>query len=105
MCIRDSAELATAVFDGVFLGMSVGFGALFFYIVRRALLTAALSPSMARAATVRFTIGTLAYAVATGVAFESTTAALAISAAVALYYIAERTPGPKPAAGTSREPA
>jgi uncharacterized membrane protein len=99
------AELATAVFDGVFLGMSIAFGAVFLYIVRRGLLTTPLSPSMARAATARFSIGTLAYAVATGVAFESTSAALAISAAVALYYMAERTPAPQPAAGMSRDPA
>ncbi|HMC03598.1 MAG TPA: hypothetical protein VKI23_05685 [Cellulomonadaceae bacterium] len=49
-------------------------------------------------ATVRFTIGNVVYVVAIGVAFLSPSAALAISALVAVYYVFERTPA-QPAVG------
>jgi uncharacterized membrane protein len=86
------ARLAMAVFTGVFAGMSLAFGAVFLYVVGRQLLAVPLTPSMARAATLRFTIGNAVYVMAIGVAFLSPSAALAIAGAVAVYYVFERTP-------------
>ena len=86
------ARLATAVFASAFLGMSVAFGAVFSYPVRRHLLVIQLEPALARLATIRFTIGMAAYAVAIGVAFVSPATSLVISALVAVYYVFERTP-------------
>jgi uncharacterized membrane protein len=88
------ARLATAVFEGVFLGMALAFGTVFAYSVRQRLLVVPLEPASARKATFRFTIGAVAYALAVGVAFVSPTAALVIGALVAVYYVFERTPSP-----------
>ena len=90
------ARLAMAVFAGVFEGMSLAFAAVFLYVVGRRLLAVRLTPSMARAATLRFTIGNAAYLVSIGVAFASPSAALAIAGAVAVYYMFERTPTATP---------
>jgi uncharacterized membrane protein len=86
------ARLATAVYAGVFEGMSLAFGLVFVWPIYRRLLIAPLDSVSARRATVRFTIGNFAYAVAIAVAFLSPAAALAISALVAVYYVFERTP-------------
>jgi uncharacterized membrane protein len=86
------AHLATAVFNGVFLGMSLAFGGLFSHTMRRHLLAVRVEPALERRALIRFTIGTAAYALAVGVAFVSAEAALVISALVAVYYVFERTP-------------
>jgi uncharacterized membrane protein len=86
------ARLATAVYAGVLLGMSLAFGLVFVWPIYRRLLAVPLDPATARVATIRFTIGNLAYVAAIAVAFLSTAAALAISTLVALYYVVERTP-------------
>jgi uncharacterized membrane protein len=86
------ARLATAVFAGVFEGMSLAFGGVFLYVVGRRLVAVPLTPATAGALTVRFTIGTAAYLLAIGIAFVSAAAALAITGAVAVYYVFERTP-------------
>jgi uncharacterized membrane protein len=91
------AHLATAVYAGVFEAMSLAFGLVFVWSIAGGLLIVPLDPAAARRATVRFTIGNLAYAVAIGVAFLSPATALAISALVAVYYVFERTPAaPEP---------
>jgi uncharacterized membrane protein len=86
------AHLATAVFNGVFLGMSLAFGGVFTYTMRHRLLAVRLEPALEPRALIRFTIGNAAYAIAVGVAFVSAEAALVISALVAVYYMVERTP-------------
>jgi hypothetical protein len=86
------AHLATAVFAGAFEGMSIAFGAVFIWSIRRGLLVAALDKAEERRATIRFTIGHVGYLAAIAIAFLSPAAALVISALVAVYYTFERTP-------------
>ena len=86
------ARLATAVYAGVFEGMSLAFGLVFVWSISRRLLIVPLDPGSARRATIRFSIGNLAYVVAIVVAFVSPPVALAVSAVVAVYYVFERTP-------------
>jgi uncharacterized membrane protein len=96
------ASLAAAIYQGVFLGMSVAFGTLFWWSIRHRHLTIPLTGAAARAAWVRFAIGNLAYAAAIGVAYLSAPASLAVSALVAVYYVFEHTPA---AAGAEPEDA
>jgi uncharacterized membrane protein len=96
------ARLATAVYEGVFEGMSLSFGLVFVWPIYRRLLAVPLDAASARAATIRFTVGNLAYVVAIAVAFLSPAAALAISALVAVYYVFERTPA-QPGAAAPEE--
>jgi hypothetical protein len=85
------------VYQGVFEGMSLSFGALFYWSLWRKHLTVALTPPAARAASIRFGPGNLPYLAAMGVAFLSPAASLLISAPVALYYVFEHIPA-RPAA-------
>jgi uncharacterized membrane protein len=98
------ASVAAAIFQGVFVGMSLSFAGLFWWGIRRNHMKIAFTPEGARRATIRFSIGTIAYLAAIGVAFLSATASLIVSGLVALYYIFEQTPSGEtatPAAGTS----
>jgi uncharacterized membrane protein len=88
------ARLATAIYAGVFEGMSTAFGAMFLWSIRRGMLVAPLAPDDARRAAIRFTIGNVGYVTAIGVAFLSPWVALAINALVAVYYVFERTAAP-----------
>jgi len=87
------ASLATAIYEGVFEGMSLSFGIMFWWAIRHEHLKIALTPAAARTAVIRFGIGNVAYIAAVGIAFVSPAASLAISALVAIYYIFEQTPG------------
>jgi uncharacterized membrane protein len=86
------ASLAAVVYLGIFEGMSLSFGALFYWSIWRKHLKIALTPPAARAASIRFGAGNLAYLVAIGVAVLSAPASLLISGLVAVYYIFEHTP-------------
>jgi uncharacterized membrane protein len=86
------AALAGAIYQGVFLGMSLAFGALFWWSIHRGLLTTPLSGASARRAWARFASGNVAYAAAIGVAFVSAPVSLLISAVVVVYYTFEQTP-------------
>ena len=86
------ARLAAALYASVFEAMSLVFCALFWWPIHRGLLSVPLTRAQARAAMVRFGLGNAAYIAAIGVAFVSPGASLAITAAVAVYYIFERTP-------------
>jgi uncharacterized membrane protein len=86
------AALAAALFQGIFLGMSVGFGALFWWAIKHDYLKIKLTPAAQRTAIIRFTAGGVAYAAAIGVAFLSAPASLLLSGLVAVYYIFEQTP-------------
>jgi len=88
------ASLAAAIFQGVFVGMSLSFGALFWWAIRKAHMTIPFTPEGARRATIRFGIGSVPYVVALGLAFLSATASLVVSGLVAIYYIFEQTPTP-----------
>jgi hypothetical protein len=50
------------------------------------------TPEGARRATIRFSIGNVAYLAAIGIAFLSATASLIVSGLVAIYFIFEQTP-------------
>jgi uncharacterized membrane protein len=86
------ASLAAVIYQGVFLGMSVAFGTLFWWSIRHRHLTIPLTGAAARAAWVRFASGNLAYAAAIGIAYLSAPASLAVSGLVAVYYVFEQTP-------------
>jgi uncharacterized membrane protein len=90
------ASLAAAVYQGVFVGMSLGFGLLLWWSIRHRQLTISLTGATARAALIRFAIGNLAYAAAIGIAYLSAPASLLVSALVAVYYVLEQTPTRKP---------
>jgi uncharacterized membrane protein len=98
------ATLAAVVYQGVFVGMSLSFGALFWWGLRRGHIKAALTPKAARRALIRFGIGNIFYLAAIGIAFLSATASLIVSGLVGAYYIFEQTPAGEaaaPASGTS----
>ena len=90
------ASLAAAIYQGVFLGMSLSFGGLFWWSIRREHLKMPLAGTGARRALIRFAGGNAVYAAAIGVAFISPLASLIISGLVALYYVFEQTPAPAP---------
>ncbi len=64
------------VYQGVLEGMSLSFGTLFHWSIWRKHLKIALTPSAARAASIRFGAGNIAYLVAIAVAFLSAPASL-----------------------------
>ena len=86
------ASLAAAIYQGVFLGMSLSFGVLFWWSIRHSHLRVPLSGARARAAMVRFAAGNIVYAAAIGIAYLSAPASLLVSALVAVYYMFEQTP-------------
>jgi len=98
------ASVATAIYAGVFEGMSLSFGLLFWWSIRRQHLKIALTPVAARGAMIRFGIGNFGYIAAIGVAFISPEAALAICGLVAVYYMFEQTPARKPAPSAQGDP-
>ena len=87
------ASLAAAIYQGVFLCMSLAFGGLFWWSIRHGHLAVPLTGAAAHTALVRFTIGNLAYAAAIGVAYLSAPVSLLVSMLVAVYYVFEQTPG------------
>jgi uncharacterized membrane protein len=91
------ASLAAAIYQGVFLGMSLAFGTLFWWSIRHQYLAIPLTGAAARTALVRFAIGNLAYAAAIGLAYLSAPVSLLVSALVAAYYVYEQTPARRPA--------
>ena len=98
------ASVAAAIYEGVFVGMSLSFAILFWWSIRHEQLKIALTPAAARTAMIRFGIGNIAYIAAIGVAFLSPIASLAISALVAIYYMFEQTPARKPLAAVDGDP-
>ena len=98
------ASLAAAVFQGVFEGMSVSFGVLFWWSIRHEQLKIALTPAGARQAVIRFGVGNIAYIVAIGIAFLSAPASLLVSGLVAVYYVFEQTPARDPVTAPDQRP-
>ena len=87
------ASLAAAIYQGVFLGMSLTFGWLFWWSITHEHMAIPLTGTAAHKALVRFAIGNLAYAAAIGVAYLSAPVSLLVSMLVAVYYVFEQTPG------------
>jgi uncharacterized membrane protein len=98
------ASVAAAIYQGVFEGMSLSFGVLFWWSIRHEHLRIALTPAAAKTAIIRFGIGNVAYIAAIGVAFVSPLVSLLISALVAVYYMFEQTPARRPAAAAPYNP-
>jgi uncharacterized membrane protein len=99
------ASLAAAIYQGVFVGMSLSFAGMFWCGIRHAHMKLVFTSEGARRALIRFSIGNIAYLAAIGIAFVSATASLIVSGLVAIYYTFEQTPaGQAPAPPAETEP-
>ncbi len=99
---NDDARLAMALYAGVFLGMSLGFGAIFEWTLHGDRVYQPVPRERHWAARARFVGGGLVYVVAVIVAAFNAVASFVLIALVAVYYIVENTPaspGPDRSAG------
>jgi uncharacterized membrane protein len=94
------ARVAMAIYAGVFLGMSLGFAAIFEWTLHGEHVYEPVPRERHWAARLRFGGGGGAYVVAVVVALFNAYAAFILMAVVAVYYIFERTP----AAATQDQP-
>jgi len=86
------AQLAMVLYAGVFLGMSVGFSAIFEWTLHGQRVYQPLPPEKHWPARARFVAGGLVYVAAFLVALFIAVAAFVLIALVAVYYVFERTP-------------
>jgi len=86
------ANVAMALYGAVFLGMSVGFGAIFEWTLHGERVAQPVPAEKRWAARARFVGGGGVYVIAIVVALFSAIASFVIIALVAVYYIFERTP-------------
>jgi uncharacterized membrane protein len=86
------ARLAMVIYAGIFLGMSVGFGAIFEWTLRGEHVYQPLPVEQHWSARRRFVGGALVYVVAILVAVFSAPGAFLLISLTAVYYIFERTP-------------
>jgi uncharacterized membrane protein len=105
----EDARVAAALYGAVFVGMSVGFGAIFEWTLHGERVARPVPADKRWAARARFVGGGVVYVIAVVVALFNAIASFLIIALVAVYYIVERTPA-SPAspgsadAGRSEEP-
>ena len=92
-------NIAMATYGVVFLGMSVGFGAIFEWTLHGDRVAQPLPPEQHWPARVRFVGGGGVYVIAIVVALFNAIASFVIMALIAVYYIFERTPGSSGSAG------
>ena len=85
-------KVAMVLYSAVFLGMSVGFSAIFEWSLHGERRLQPLPPEAHWPARLRFVGGALVYVVAIVVSVFSAYAAFALIALTAVYYIVERTP-------------
>jgi uncharacterized membrane protein len=97
------AHVAMALYAGVFVGMSVGFGGIFEWTLHSESVYQPVPPERRWAARIRFVGGAAVYAVAVVIALFSAYAAFVLMGLVAVYYIFERTPAPSES-GEDEEP-
>jgi uncharacterized membrane protein len=90
----DDGQLAMVLYAGVFLGMSIGFGAIFEWTLHGERVYQPLPRERHWAARARFVGGGLVYLTAIIVATFNAVAAFVLIALVAVYYILENTPTP-----------
>jgi uncharacterized membrane protein len=86
------ARLAMVIYAGIFLGMSVGFGAIFEWTLRGEHVYQPLPVEQHWSARRRFVGGALVYVIAILVAVFSAPGAFLLISLTAVYYIFERTP-------------
>jgi uncharacterized membrane protein len=87
-----NADVAMALYAGAFLGMSIGFGAIFEWTLHGQRVYQPIPADQHWAARRRFVGGGGVYVVAIVVALFNAIAAFVLIAVVAVYYIVERTP-------------
>ena len=85
-------QVAMMIYGGVFLGMSIGFSAMFEWTLHGQRVYQPLPPEQHWPARVRFVGGALVYVVAILIALVSDVASFVLIALTAVYYIFERTP-------------
>ena len=85
------ANVAMAVYVATLLGMGLGFAGIFAWSLGAGRTHRPIPAGARRAVVFRFTIGSVCYLLALGIAFVSPAAALAIVGLVAVYYIFEGT--------------
>jgi len=90
-------RVSVALYAAVFLGMSIGFAAIFEWTLHGERVTWPLPPEQHWRARARFVSGGLVYLVAIGVALINALAGFVLIALVAVYYVVERTPSASPA--------
>ncbi len=107
-----SRALAMVLYSAVFIGMSVGFAAMFEWTLHGEHVYHPVPPQQRWRARIRFSNGLAIYVIAAIVAVFSPIAAFVIIGLVAVYYIFERTPAApdsgddeKPAASSGQDPA
>jgi uncharacterized membrane protein len=99
------ARLAMVLYAGIFLGMSVGFSAIFEWTLHGERVYHPLPAEQHWAARRRFVSGALVYVLAIVVAVFNALAAFVLIGLTAVYYILERTPpSPGPPDGSDEEP-
>jgi uncharacterized membrane protein len=86
------SRVAMAIFAGVFLGMSAGFGSIFEWTLRGDHVYHPVPPERRWPARFRFVGGSSVYVAALVIALFSPYAAFVLMGLVAVYYIFERTP-------------
>jgi uncharacterized membrane protein len=97
------SRVAMALYAGVFVGMSAGFGGIFEWTLHSERVYQPVPPERRWAARIRFLGGAAVYAVAVVIALFSAYAAFALMGLVAVYYTFERTPAPSES-GEDEEP-
>jgi uncharacterized membrane protein len=85
-------RVSVAVYAGVFLGMSIGFGSVFEWTLHGSRTDPPVPAERRWPARIRFVGGSLVYLADIGVALLNAVAGFTLIAAVAVYYIVERTP-------------
>jgi uncharacterized membrane protein len=98
-------KVAMAMYALAFFGMSIGFGGIFEWTLHGDHRHEPLPPQAHWPARIRFVSGGLVYLVATLVTLVSTVASFVIIAAVAVYYILERTPTLRAGEDEGQDPA
>jgi uncharacterized membrane protein len=102
---NDDARLAMVLYAGVFLGMSIGFAAIFEWTLHGERVYQPLPRERHWTARARFAGGGLVYVVAVIMARFNAVAAFVLIALVAVYYIVENTPAsPGPGRSADDEP-
>jgi uncharacterized membrane protein len=97
------SRVAMAVYAGVFVGMSVGFGGIFEWTLHGERVYQPVPPERRWAARFRFVIGGGVYVAAVVIALFSAYAAFVLMGLVAVYYVFERTPAAAASGGQDED--
>jgi uncharacterized membrane protein len=98
-----NARVAVAVYAGVFLGMSVGFGGIFEWTLHSPNVDQPVPPERRWAARLRFVGGAAVYVAAVVIALFNAYVAFVLMGLVAVYYVFERTPAAAASGGQDED--